>query len=64
MKLEILADIGDASYNAASGAAYVFVKIYVAYILFIFKIIIRFVLPSFLLSVLYYRVFFTKSAYQ
>jgi hypothetical protein len=35
MKLESLAGIGDASYNAASNAAYVFVKIYVAYILFI-----------------------------
>lgn len=35
MKLESLADFGDASYNAASGAAYVFVKIFVAYIFFV-----------------------------
>jgi len=32
MKLENLADIGDAPYNAASGDAYVFFKKYVAYI--------------------------------
>jgi len=34
MKLESLADIGNASNNAASGVAYVFVKLYAAYILF------------------------------